>query len=83
MLDGVCERYGWTVEYTLWGVSFLNLMMMFIDGVQVLYDFDKKENKADGAGGDKKEGTKSHKNMNFQEFMQAMHAIKDGGLKNA
>lgn len=31
LVDVACERYGWTLEYVLWGISLTNLQMMLAD----------------------------------------------------
>lgn len=33
LIDAVCERYGWTMEYVMWGISLLNLNMLMNDKV--------------------------------------------------
>lgn len=43
MLDVVCSKYGWTFDYALWGISWLNLNMMIADSITVLTSFGKDE----------------------------------------
>lgn len=31
LIDAACERYGWTYQYVLWGVSYCNLRLMLAD----------------------------------------------------
>lgn len=31
LIDVACERYGWTLDYILWGISAVNLQMMLAD----------------------------------------------------
>ncbi len=45
IIDAACERYGWTLEYVVWGISHINLMMMLSD--QVSSVFLSKEEKKD------------------------------------
>jgi len=37
ILDRACERYGWTAEYVLWGISYDNLRLMLADQVTSIY----------------------------------------------
>lgn len=43
MLDVVCSKYGWTFDYALWGISYMNLNMMIADSITVLTSFGKDE----------------------------------------
>lgn len=43
MLDVVCSKYGWTFDYALWGISYINLNMMIADSITVLTSFGKDE----------------------------------------
>lgn len=45
IIDAACERYGWTLEYVVWGISHINLMMMLSD--QVSSVFLSKDEKKD------------------------------------
>ena len=29
LIDFACQRYGWTMDYVLWGISYVNLNMLF------------------------------------------------------
>lgn len=44
IIDAACERYGWTFDYVLWGISLINLQMMLADKVSSVYLTDD-ENK--------------------------------------
>lgn len=33
LIDRACERYGWTLEYVIWGISYENLQMLMADAV--------------------------------------------------
>lgn len=37
LLDAAMERYGWTYEYTMWGVSYVNLKLLMQDRLQTIY----------------------------------------------
>lgn len=37
LIDKACERYGWTVEYVVWGVSLTNLQLMLEDAITSVY----------------------------------------------
>ncbi len=69
-MDGLAQKYGWTVDYIMWGVSFANIKMMMADSVSV--HFDHKED----VGKEKTGGSTGSGKMNFSAFMQAMHGIK-------
>lgn len=42
LIDAVCERYGWTFDYVVWGISYDNLMMMYKDKVTTIYLTDQE-----------------------------------------
>lgn len=46
LIDAACERYGWTLEYVVWGVSYANLQMMFADMINSVYLSDEERKKA-------------------------------------
>ena len=37
LIDFACQRYGWTMEYVTWGVSFVNLKMLMADSITTIY----------------------------------------------
>ena len=37
LLDVACERYGWTLDYVVWGISYNNLQLMLADRIKDLY----------------------------------------------
>lgn len=37
MIDFACERYGWSYEYVLWGISIMNLKMLMSDYITSQY----------------------------------------------
>lgn len=45
LIDPACERYGWTYEYAVWGVSYASLTAMMADKVTsvILTDEEKKK----------------------------------------
>lgn len=45
MIDSACERYGWTYQYVLWGISYCALKMLLSDQVKtVLLTDDERKN---------------------------------------
>lgn len=44
LIDVVCQRYGWTFEYVVWGISYCNLIMLVRDRHEVVY-LSKEERK--------------------------------------
>lgn len=37
LIDRACERYGWTMEYVVWGISYVNLRMLMDDAAVSIY----------------------------------------------
>ena len=37
LIDFVCQRYGWTMDYVLWGISYANLKMLMADAINTIY----------------------------------------------
>lgn len=37
MIDFACQRYGWTMEYVVWGISYANLKMLMADALTSVY----------------------------------------------
>ena len=46
LLDHAAERYGWSLQYMLWGISAINLQMMLQDSVQSIYLTDEDRKRA-------------------------------------
>lgn len=46
LIDVACERYGWTMEYVVWGISYANLRMLMADIVTSIYLTDDEMKKA-------------------------------------
>lgn len=49
LIDFACQRYGWTMDYILWGISYVNLNMLFADAITTVYLTDE-ERKQLGVG---------------------------------
>lgn len=50
LIDYACQRYGWTFDYVVWGISYTNLRMLMADAVTTIHlssDEMKKLGKAD------------------------------------
>lgn len=45
LVDAACERYGWTVEYAVWGVSYVTLRLLMADRVNTVYLSKDERNK--------------------------------------
>lgn len=45
LIDAACERYGWTFDYVLWGISYHNLTLMLKDKVTSVYLTDEERKK--------------------------------------
>lgn len=42
LIDFACQRYGWTMDYVLWGISYVNLNMLFADAITTVYLTDEE-----------------------------------------
>lgn len=45
LIDFACQRYGWTMDYVLWGISYINLNMLFADAITTVYLSDEERRK--------------------------------------
>lgn len=45
-IDYFCERYGWTFEYIMWGISYNNLQMLIADSIKTIYLTKEEQKKA-------------------------------------
>ena len=46
LLDAACERYGWTFDYVVWGISYNNLTLMLKDKITSIYLSDDERKRA-------------------------------------
>lgn len=46
LIDAACERYGWTFDYVVWGISYNNLTLMMKDKITSIYLSDEERKKA-------------------------------------
>lgn len=46
LLSAACEKYGWTLDYVVWGISVVNLRMMLADSVNSVYLTDEERKSA-------------------------------------
>lgn len=37
LIDFACQRYGWTMDYVVWGISYANLKMLMADAITNTY----------------------------------------------
>ncbi len=37
LIDFACQRYGWTMDYVVWGISYSNLKMLMADSITTIY----------------------------------------------
>ena len=42
LIDVACERYGWTFDYVVWGISYANLQLLLSDSVTSIYLSDEE-----------------------------------------
>ena len=45
LIDAACERYGWSYQYVLWGISYSNLQLMLADQVRSVYLSEEERKK--------------------------------------
>ena len=45
LIDYACQRYGWTFDNVVWGISYANLQMLMADAVTSVYLTDKERRK--------------------------------------
>ncbi len=71
LLDFACQRYHWTLDYVMWGISYTNLQLMIADSEKSLY-LDKDErrrarvsNDRSTINGDNKASWATIKSMNW------------------
>ena len=45
LIDWACQRYGWTFDYVVWGISYANLQMLMADAIISIHlsDEEKKD----------------------------------------
>lgn len=42
IIDAACERYKWTYDYVVWGISYTNLQLLLKDSVKSIYLTDEE-----------------------------------------
>lgn len=45
IIDFACQRYGWTMDYVVWGISYVNLQMLMADAITTVH-LSKEERKS-------------------------------------
>lgn len=45
LIDRACEKYGWSFDYVVWGISYLNLRLLLADAIQTIYLSDDERKK--------------------------------------
>lgn len=48
LIDPACERYGWTVDYVVWGISYATLRLLLADKVNTVYLTDEERKRLPG-----------------------------------
>lgn len=46
MIDSACERYGWSFDYVLWGISYSNLKLLLADHIKTVFLTEEEKKKA-------------------------------------
>lgn len=42
LIDMACEKYGWSFDYIVWGISYINLFMLLEDSISEIYLTDEE-----------------------------------------
>jgi hypothetical protein len=45
LIDMACEKYGWSFDYIVWGISYINLFMLLEDSISEIYLTDEERKK--------------------------------------
>lgn len=45
LIDFACQRYGWTMDYVVWGISYANIKMLMADSITTIYLSDEERKK--------------------------------------
>lgn len=45
LIDWACQRYGWSMEYVVWGISYANLQMLMADAITSVYLSEEERKK--------------------------------------
>lgn len=67
LIDVACERYGWSMEYVIWGISMLNLNMLMTD--KVVNVFLTKDESRKAAIPQNREVLKIDKNTDIKQIL--------------
>lgn len=54
LIDAACERYGWTFDYVVWGISYNNLTLMMKDKITSIYLSDEERKRSHIPSADEK-----------------------------
>lgn len=46
LIDAACERYGWSYQYILWGISYSNLRLLLSDYIKTILLTDEERKRA-------------------------------------
>lgn len=46
IISVACEKYGWTMDYVVWGISYTNLVMLLEDSINEIYLTDEERKRA-------------------------------------
>jgi len=73
LIDPLLERYGWTYDYALWGISLVNVQMLMADIIDDITDYSTNT----GSSNEEPMIDKEDKSpSNFSDFLNIMHNIK-------
>jgi len=84
VVDAACAKYGWTLDYCVWGVPYTTLRLLSCDAVTSVYMSDEEMKRYKGGSGGglfnsrRKSGSGSGK-MNFSEFLSALKGLRANG----
>lgn len=73
IIDRACQRYGWTLDYVLWHISYTNLTLLLADAPQQVYLTDDERRRA-GAAAAKASHIDGDNAEQVREFINATQA---------
>lgn len=65
IIDTACERYGWTMDYVVWGISYTNLSLLLSDAIKQIYLTDEEAKKAHVNNNEETMSADNKSNMNM------------------
>ena len=71
LIDAACERYGWSYQYVLWGISYTNLQLLLADQVKTVFLSDEERKRAGSLLADKGDIVKADDKNALRSFVKS------------